>query len=115
MTLAFSISIRSLFVVARKIASGVIEDLYHLLAKPLVKGSRLARGILHFIGVQTLLDRISDRYLRNKDQDYGKDHGIWNEYALPMHKSARDIAYEDDRVPSSIRRSFFNMIKGEKK
>lgn len=110
LTLAFSVSIRSFAVAARKIAVGVLHDLYHLIFQPLSKASRPTRAIYESTGVPFLLDSISNRYLRHKDQDYGNDHGIWNLYALPQYVSARDAAYENDRV-SSRRRSFFNRGK----
>ncbi|KAL8829774.1 MAG: hypothetical protein Q9191_001822 [Dirinaria sp. TL-2023a] len=107
LTLAFSISIRAFAVAARKIVVGVSHDLYHLISQPLSKASRPAHTMYERTRIPLLLDGIADRYLRHKDQDFGNDHGIWNSYALPQHKSARDVTYGNARTSSSRRRSFF--------
>lgn len=71
-------------------------------------------GIYYYTRLYYLIDWISHRYLRHKEQYNGIDRNFWDEYALPLYKSPRDIAYEKDRKHSWRRRSFFDIVKEEK-
>ena len=44
---------------------------------------------------------------------YGQDYNVWDDYALPLSKSQRDLAIEQGRVSSSRRLSFLKIVKGE--
>lgn len=117
LTLAFSVSIRSLAVLVRKILVGVSHDLYHFIHWPVRRAFSPIYVLYKSSHIPGLLEWISNRYLRQKEQVYGKDHNIWNEYAQPLHKSPREMASQDDREASWRRRSFLHKmkeVKGEK-